>query len=656
MLRIALLLSISLWSLSTWAQGQPTESEQADLTGVTPRNLPRIDGRIEPGEWPAEARRAGFWTQESNELSDQRAEYWLTADSQFLYFAARAYGDPNHLTADEYRQNVNLNGNDTFGLDIDPFGTLQSSNEFLVNPRGATRIRLAGGRAAKTEWAGEFEAKSQILPDGWSCEAKIPWGIMALPSAGKHNLRFNIVWYRSDTQKDYEWRHSGDDPNKTPYWLNVSIPLIKAQRSLKLLPFGYAGIDNSNDRITDFGMDVKTDVAENLHLVGTINPDFRNIENSILSLDHSYFERLASDARPFFQEGANYVNTGIDQRLFASQRISRFDAGVNFYGEPDANTRLGVLSTVDYGNQATFVGSVTHQFAPLKTWSATLVSNQQTGLRNNAFQGTAGLQYGPTDFYFKGQVTDDEITKTGSRVNFGFFKQNNGWTANAEYVQVTPGFNPRIGFSPEQDLRGLNWNFQKTNLYRQGRFLNASVGTQGLVYSHFDASSYRNDLSVFGEATLRNQLSASLELDWSQFENSRDHLYSFETTWPSGNPYRFLSLSLADGSFDGDPYRLVGLQTSYRPMIRMQVSAGAQFVDYRGFQRQTIVSASYDVGHYEAVGGRLVNRGDEWDWYLSYRLSGRRGSEVFLILGDPNALNFQRQLILKVVVPMTIRF
>jgi hypothetical protein len=43
------------------------------------------------------------------------------------------------------------------------------------------------------------------------------------------------------------------------------------------------------------------------------------------------------------------------------------------------------------------------------------------------------------------------------------------------------------------------------------------------------------------------------------------------------------------------------------------------------------------------------------NWYLSFRQSGNRGAEYYLILGDPNAVSFRTSLILKAVFPFSLK-
>ena len=96
-----------------------------------------------------------------------------------------------------------------------------------------------------------------------------------------------------------------------PIWAKVSLPKQSHDQSISLLPYTYVGYDPDIHRVVNGGLDLKTKLSDQVALVGTINPDFRNIENQILSIDFSRFERLAGESRPFFQEGSDDIRTPI---------------------------------------------------------------------------------------------------------------------------------------------------------------------------------------------------------------------------------------------------------------------------------------------------------------------------------------------------------
>jgi hypothetical protein len=62
----------------------------------------------------------------------------------------------------------------------------------------------------------------------------------------------------------------------------------------------------------------------------------------------------------------------------------------------------------------------------------------------------------------------------------------------------------------------------------------------------------------------------------------------------------------------------------------------------------------YDLDAYQAVGLSLVSDRGDTNAFATYRLSGRRGTEWFVILGDPSASRTVARLAFKVVVPFSI--
>ncbi|HAX41407.1 MAG TPA: hypothetical protein DCY80_02475, partial [Solibacterales bacterium] len=286
---------------------------------------PKIDGTIHQAEWGASHGEGFFDTR--NGAAAEPGRFWLTYDEKYIYFAAQLDGDPKSIKATEYRQNVRISSDDSVFLIVEPFGNANQANVFGVNARGATDVRIAGGRAIKREWLGEFMASGRVTEKGFEIEARIPWGIMRLPAPGKRDVRFNVVRYNPTSQREMEWHYTNQQSSNSPFWRGVEVPESGNERTLKLLPYVYSGWSR-NGHIANGGLDLKTSLTDQIDLVGTVNPDFRNVENQILSVDFSYFERLAGEARPFFLEGTNFFGTSRDAPLFASQRIGKFDAGL----------------------------------------------------------------------------------------------------------------------------------------------------------------------------------------------------------------------------------------------------------------------------------------------------------------------------------------
>lgn len=652
---LALIATAVLYSNAQTPRPVP-DDPKAILESVETSSAPTIDGVIGPNEWPSEAHRQGFSDKDTNLPSDDLGEFWLTYDENFIYFAGRVKTDPSKVIDDEFRPNTSLKGNDNFSLLIDPSGEYSNSNVFATNAAGATSIELSGGRAAKTEWLGEIEANGHKTKTGWECEMRIPWSIMSMPPAGKRTMRFNVYWYRSIKSNTYVYRYTNGQADRDPRWTGVQSPKVSSSRTLNLLPFFTGSVQDGREPGLNAGLDLKTSLTDTVQVVGTVSPDFRNIESSILSLDFSRFERLAKENRPFFEEGSDYIRTGYDNKLFASQRIRRLDTGLNIYGTLNSKTQFGLLTTVDFGDQQATVMSGKYQMSEGSSIQAAYVRNDQPGLNSNAGMINIGTRSGDTTYFFNNQVTDDEVEKTGIRSTAGFSYEKSGVNAGMDYVAVTPGFFPRLGFAPERDFRGVEgytyWDLTPVS----GALNSVSYGLDWRTFTRTDGGFYRDSINGSFEGSLRNGIGFSLNGSMSKFEGSHDHLYSVGIGYPVADPYRKAVLSYGEGQFDGEDYRTIGLELAYRPAKRVQVNLSSQFVDYKGFQRQHILSSRYDLNKFETVGGRLVEEGDHVNWYLSFSHSGGRGNEYFFLIGDPRADSFANRFAFKVTVPLTVHY
>lgn len=629
---------------------------RVDYAGIRVESAPKIDGMIEDGEWPAAARESGFTDKDTNLTSDEPAEFWLTYDSEYIYFAGRVQTDPNKIIDEEYRQNVGLRGNDNFGLLIDPFGNANNFNVFETNAAGATSIGLAGGRAAKTEWLGEIEANGRKTETGWECEMRIPWSIMTLPAAGIHNPRINVSWYRSNKNNSYNWKFTNGDSRLVPYWSQVEIPAVNREKSIKLLPFWTASAQEGKEFGFNSGLDFKTEFTDQIQFVGTVNPDFENIESAVLSLDFSRFERLGNENRPFFQEGERYFRTGFDQRLFAPQRIGRIDAGVKMYGNLNSSTQFGAMSTANFGDQIASVVSISSQLSDNRSIQAAYVRNDETGKEHNSGQFNYFDRYGKFGLFLNNQFTDDAERGSGWRNSWGFNFNEGGTRIGVDYQQVSADFFPRLGFSPERDYKGLGVFMMQEFTPSHGAFTSYNYRVSADSYDRLTGGFYKNGIGVGFEGVLKSGLGFELDANWSNFEGSADHVYSVELGYPAGNPYRALGVDYSTGEFAGISYQNIGFFARYKPLKRMQLSLRSQFVDYRDQERQHLLSLSYDLDKYQSIAGRLVEENGRSNWYLSYRMSGGKGNEYFLIIGDPRSDQFANRIAFKMTIPLEVRY
>lgn len=615
---------------------------------------PTIDGTIAAGEWTNVPTSTGSFDVADGHPAPEPMQFWLAYDANYIYFAARL-GDhqPKSIHAQQYQTNVDLSGDDNVALSLDLNGSLADFNVFGINSRGATSLSLAGGRADKREWSGEFVAAGHVTDTGWEVEARIPWQMMRLPSAGTRNIRFNVTRFLPRDQRSYSFGYTPfGHQAETPVWQAVSIPRQYQTRTLKLLPYIYTGYDAKSGTVFNSGLDLKTELTERITLVGTINPDFRNIENQILSLDFSRFERLANETRPFFREGSQFMNSA----LYASQRIQSVDAGVNAYGHLNDKTSFGIIDTIRFGHEHDFVSNMSYNPNPNDSYRISVASLMQPGLQNTAYLARYNRQVGPLSLFFRSMGSWDTAAGNGQYETASAFYLKGEWNASVEYDWASPRFQSRLGFLPEIDYRGLSYSFGYDKVFPHSPVSEFGIGYNGAELTHIDGSQYRRHNEVDSLLALPNRSQLTLNYYTERFEGQDDHLLQTSVTYPRDDVFRNISLEYDSGRLALKPYTSLSCTATYRFGKRLQASVRFQKVQHGDHQSQLICTGSYDLTHDRSVSLLIVRSNANLNGYMSFRQSGNRGMEYFLIVGDPNASRFRTSVIVKIVCPLEMIF
>jgi hypothetical protein len=640
------------------AMGLASAVESPVIPGVKMTTPPTIDGVINTEtEWAGAAKGSGeFHDSPGLQISDVQTQFWIGYDDKYIYFAARMHDpNPKGIKANAYQTNVSLTGDDWVRIGLDPIGKLVDFSTFAMNPKGATAVYICGGRAAKREWRGDFIAKSRITEDGWETESRIPWNIMNLPSPGKRTLRFNVIRYRAQSDRTSLYEKRTDDLEQNVKWLDVEVPKADTSRVLNLLPFGYLGAIEGQNPIFDGGLDLKTAITQKIDVVGSIKPDFRNVENQILSLDFSHYERIAGESRPFFGQGSEYYNP-FNSIQFISQRIPDFDVGLKSFGKLNDKTSFGILDTNTLGEQNSFVSVFSYNPIPTAQFSF-VGTSLNTPTRSNQ---TSGLYYGQRrgNYAWDGTLigSDDKDRNSGYYKNASVSYGCKGWGILASFTNTEKAFYPALGYIQEVGMEGAGLDLNYYGLVQRGGVQSTSAYVSASNYQNLDGTHYRSSLYAQSLLTWKSGFTAVVSGNFQRFLGIDEHLYSVNLMESLSDQYRNWSVGASWGDQYGAYYVTPTCSASYRPLRNLQMNLSYQYIDFYGTSDQSILTANYDLGRDFDISTRIVKRDENWNAYLSFRRSGNRGTEYYLILGDPNSLTIKASVILKVTVPLPIKY
>lgn len=626
---------------------------------------PVVDGVVSQEEWAMAARSEGFVDRFSERVpTGFNTIVYAGYTDEGAYFAIVAEDpQPSEIRATEYRREANLGADDRLTVVLNPFGTLvgEDQNRFTVNPNGATRAEFAGGRAAKREWQGEWTAKARITSAGWEAEFFIPWRVLRLPEAGVRTMTVNFIRSIPRAQLELQWSSLGPE-RRNEYigrWRDLALPAIPQPIVLQLLPFSVFQAERDTDRLSiHSGVDGRINVSSSLTGLLTVNPDFQNIERSVVGVDFSQFERLGDETRPFFSEGGEFFQFGgRSVRMFAPQRIGQIDVGAKAFGKLTSDLSAGALLVERFGKQTGAVFQMQQSWGSRSELTFGYVFDRTESLENHAYGVDGRYRFSrPWTVNTRFGYTDDSVLGAGYRYDASLSYTAGPLTLGGGWQRIDATFLPRLGFAPRRGFEGAEF----FGFYRREYQTGALARVEGSLFANVrddveTGGLYERSASASVNLSLRKGPSIELRHNNSTFATLADLRTSLQIRFPSDDPIRNFGAEYVQGQVKGKDYRELRGSVRWRFEWGLSLAGSLQFVQLGAeHDSQHVFNLTYELSEFQSVSARAVIRNGDVNWYAAYRLSGNFGPEYYVIVGDPNSRTFTERLAVKVLVPFDL--
>jgi hypothetical protein len=398
------------------------------------------------------------------------------------------------IVATQTTNDVGFGTDDFVAVGIDTSGAGSQAYLFETTPRGVRYQQATENVRYRPDWkaAGNSEGSE------WRAVMIIPLSSMRI-HGGSYVWRIGFFRGVAATAEHYSWAFDGlmqdagagnwPSFNDLRYWPSVSVSLAKGSSArpkprLEVFALSSSGEDRNYYQQADgtffpqptryYGADVSIPVTSTINLVGTLNPDFSNVEIDQQTIAPQEFERQLIEYRPFFAQGAQYLDPNPNgysnyisypNEVFYSSSVGPFDSGVKIEGVYGLQS-FGVLSFRGY--------------------------NEQTGetFDDQAFGWKHALQDQSFQYYVDGVLAHHSINGDDDTVEAGFKGRNlhtkfvyqfnyavehgswvpqgtahsvngfidehqNNYEINLGYVDISPNYNPIDGYTENSDIRGL---------------------------------------------------------------------------------------------------------------------------------------------------------------------------------------------------------
>jgi hypothetical protein len=286
-----------------------------------------LDGNLAEKFWTRALRIETFYeiSPGDNTPAVVRTLALLGYDSRFLYVGIHCFDPhPEQIRASYSDRDSVVSDQDFVQFDLDTKNDEKSSYIFRVNPKGVLADAIFTESNGQDDFSPDFsfDARSQIIEDGWTTEFRIPLSSLRYSSSPVQS--WGITIYRNYPREFRRQMTSNPIPRGANCWLCYDTKLtgisqLPPSRYLLVVPYATAqnqsGETPSKESSSawDGGVDLKWIPKNEITLDATVNPDFAQVEADAPQISvNSRFALFYPEKRSFFLESADLLTTPLE--------------------------------------------------------------------------------------------------------------------------------------------------------------------------------------------------------------------------------------------------------------------------------------------------------------------------------------------------------
>lgn len=491
-------------------------------------------------QWEQGVSAADFFDFTNRRPARSSTQAYLLYDDKNLYVAFHCVQTGVPITAAQHIDHAGVGNDDHVGFGIDTAGNGSRTYQFRVNPIGVHDE----SSSENARYAPDWQSSAHIDRSGnYDVFLVIPLAGIRAQGGSKQRWRFNFERFVAAQNADQTWAYAPamQSIGSVQYWpwltgidLSNSATRPKPQADAYVLDSagsqravfqnGVGQFERMQPRLA--GLDVTYPFTNTLAFVGTLNPDFSNVEEDQTTIELQEFQKAYQEYRPFFAQGAQYINAlpqiGVfgGNTLLYSPSIGVFNRGLKIEGTAGRNA-LGVLNVVGPDVDDNAAGySYTTDNGEFSISAQSVLANHP-GLRDQ----TAGVGLQRLNRH-SGEATQiefatEEGSMAGSAHDFNFSEglQNQHFVALAYYRDTAPGYSPVDGYTAVSDARGPAFKVGYAGTGSAASPLLAyNFSIFGDRYLAVDGSVRQADTNAFYDVQFKNLLSLQGFFGPSEFQ------------------------------------------------------------------------------------------------------------------------------------------
>jgi len=454
---------------------------------------PRFDPTLSDPLWQQGVTATSFQNLTTRSSAKLQTTAYLLYDDKNIYVAFRAEQPGVPIHAQQTTNNVGFGQDDLVGVGLDTSGVNSNVYFFETTPRGVRYQQSI----ESSRYAPEWKAQTAIDGSNWVAMLTIPLKDLRATGGKDKAWRINFIRNVAGEAEHYTWAwdglmQDGQPPNWPaltdarwwPTWNGLTISANGARPKPRAEIYGLSSMGADRDvfqqpnlvfapePVRNVGLDFVYPFTSTIAAVGTLNPDFSNVEIDQQTIVPQEFPRALVEYRPFFAQGAQYfannlyVSGGPTQppnEILYTPNIGTFDRGLKVEGtygmeSIGAMTIRGTTPDQQFDDQAFFFkhGLADHSFV---YWVNSVLAHEPIGNDSTLETGVdwhnlkSGFVTAYDQVLEQSRLTTSPYESAYSRAGLVDVHRAN-YEVGLGYQDISPGYGPIAGFTNVNDERG----------------------------------------------------------------------------------------------------------------------------------------------------------------------------------------------------------
>lgn len=486
-------LTIALSVLMT-ASAQAAVDATRSFAAARVDTPPKFDAALSDPAWQKAVTATGFHDLTTRTPAKLQTTAYLLYDDTNLYVAFVAVQDGVPIHAQQTTNNIGFGQDDLVGVGFDTSAAGTSVYYFETTPRG---VRYQQGTES-SRYAPPWDVQTAVQGSSWSAMLTIPLKDLRAAGGKDRTWRINFIRNVAGVAEHYTWAYDGlMQDGQPPGWpaltdarwwpalhgLNIAASAARPKPRAEIYGLESIGKDRNvfqqsnntfgTQNVRNYGLDFVYPFTSTIAAVGTLNPDFSNVEVDQQTIVPQEFQRNLAEYRPFFAQGAQYLTNSsfplggpilVGDQVLYTPSIGTFDRGFKVEGTY-GQQQLGALSV-----RSTFPGarlddqafSFKHalQDRTFLYWVNSVLAHHDIGDDSAVESGIAGRNLKTGFVWAYDQTLEERRLSIDPQHQFAYgragfidvHKPNYEWQLG--YQDISPGFGPIDGFTSVNDVRG----------------------------------------------------------------------------------------------------------------------------------------------------------------------------------------------------------